>query len=958
MSSGPSDFSLTPGESGEPSEPHDADTAIMLADAEPSDIRALEHLKTGLALAPDDDETQYRIRMRIMERAGRLRVLDTVLEHFDWCVEKNHTDPQNFPTQIDECDLLTYYSWIPLLMMDETRIPRERILVALDAMEQRWLSEELGLGAVLEERFMEAFSSGRPELAEEYLNPLSAKFNDDPPCDVCLDAERVDFLLEQGEEAQALDLFDQMVEAEVNCDREPEAVMAKVLLPLIGAGRPEDAAKAHWLGYQLVLDDPSMLPTIARHIEFCVLTGNFGRARVLLDRHLVDLGTNTSSAFQFESLLPLAVSMEVLSNQEDTVGDIILDPYVWKDLLGLRRSPTLGSLARAAWKRARELAAEFDRRNGTGRYMRLVNKASGRLLDRFPHRLGTVEDQDLPRMAPPKAPDTVDGWLQEISWAATSADGPRRATAVAGALALDPTAKQRLTLYSMVAAAAAEESDMATLERAVRARTEAYRELGQDECAAIEEQYGTTLAGPMDVEQATQMAEVLKEVASDEAGARITADLARYALRSGDQEEACQFYLAAADLAQRIGDDEQVRADLVGASWAVPLDAEDGQLQSRLLENVEEFGPWGAQAYDVAYLRTVEQLALKQDPEAALIAARRARDLALENRAIQPLRQICNFESDLLSKLDRNREAAWVMHIYNAAAESGPNEDDVMAQVEEAKYLYKADLDHAALERLGLTRLSMSHRVDHSPAEWAALERWNGEVAMGLGFIGTAVESFERAVQRGEAAIDEAPELEDAQQAAFLGCSAARTIVYLAQKTDHPDDVHNFAERALDLAEKLHDEDPGLLAMTRAQVGRALAQIGDENGLNLLVLAEQEGRADGEAQFAAEALDARARALVDLGRREEALPLFLTAADQLQDVGDEVNAALAEYAAGTLLSQDDRDEEALSILSTALERVRSRDEQPQVRSTIGNKVVELLEAAGRTQEADELRGLL
>jgi tetratricopeptide (TPR) repeat protein len=146
--------------------------------------------------------------------------------------------------------------------------------------------------------------------------------------------------------------------------------------------------------------------------------------------------------------------------------------------------------------------------------------------------------------------------------------------------------------------------------------------------------------------------------------------------------------------------------------------------------------------------------------------------------------------------------------------------------------------------------------------------------------------------------------------------------------------------------------------MTRAQVGRALAQIGDENGLHLLVLAEQEGRADGEAQFAAEALDARARALVDLGRREEALPLFLTAADQLQDVGDEVNAALAEYAAGTLLSQDDRDEEALSILTTALERVRIRDEQPQVRSTIGTKVVELLEAAGRTQEADELRGLL
>lgn len=957
MSSGPGDFNVLNGDSADP---QDAETALMLADAQGDDALALEMLLKGLDLVGDDDVLEYRVRMRIVARAGEVGHVEQAVEHFDWCVHHNDLDPARFPAQIDDEDLLQFYTWIPAILMELADIPRERVLESLDAMEQRWLREGMGLSMVLEERFVEAFRSGRPDEAQEYLEAIAGEPDDAAPCETCLQAEQVEFLLDVGEEAEALEAFDDLIESEESCDREPEVVMGRVLLPLMRAGRPDDAVKAHWLGYQLVRHNDRMLPTIAQHLEFCAATGNTGRAVALLERHLPDLFADFTDAFQFHSLLCIGVACEALSVQQAGSITVNVDRNVTTELLGMDAdvTPTVASLGAAARALALAHAKQFDRRNGTDRYTRLVREANGRVLRSYPQPLGTVESMDLPDVSESVEPTDVDGWLQEVAWAGTSSDQARRNRAVTAALALEPTPAQRLKLYSMVASAAYADADPATLEHAVKERVAAYRELGLEDAADVEAEHGVMLSGVLDNEQAVLVSNLLKEVeSSDETSARLLEDVALHLLHAGDQDESYKLYLAAADAAQRTNDLDMVRTCLVGACWAVPLDAEDGQVQARLLDSIEEMGPWANQAYDVGYLRAVDQLAVQNDPEAALATATRARDLALKHRAAQPLLQISRFISEVQSQLDRDRSAAQTMHVYVRSATRMGVEPDIMARVEEGKFLANAGLNYAALEALDETRRVMEQRVDHSPAEWASLERWNGNVAMALGFIGTAVECYDRAVQDGEKAIAEAPEVEDAQQAAFLGCQSARSIVTLAEQTGHPEDVRNFGERALSLAELIHDHERGLLAVTRAQVGRAWVRLGDETGLQLLLEAEQEARADGEDWFAAEALDSRGRALLELDNSEEAIPLLLSAADQFNDQGDQLNAALSEYAAGATLKDQGRAQEALSILVVALDRIKDL-ERTNARSTIAGLVVELLDEAGRSAEADDLRGLV
>jgi tetratricopeptide (TPR) repeat protein len=956
MTSGPGSFDA---DHGQALDVRDGLSALTLAATLNDDRRALDVLRQGLAVVGDDDQVEYRLRMQAVRRAGEVGDLDEMLSHFDWCVHHNDLDPVRFPAQSDDEDLLGFHAWIPELLMQRADVSLEKVLHALDVMEQRWLREGLGLGAVLEQRATEAYRSGRPEAAEEYLAAIPSESDDDGPCQVCLRAERVEFLLDQGREQEALDAFDELIEAETSCDREPEAVMGRVLLPLLRAGRTEDAVKAHWMGYQLVRYDAGLLATIARHLEFCAVTENTGRALVLLQRHLPDLrALNVFSAARFHALVSIASACESLALRVGADRTLTLDPAVAEEAIGLDGDRiTVGSVAEAAWAGARTLARAFDERNGTDRCARLVRDARARVLDTYPCDVGTVEDVSLPHPGAAAHPQDVDGWLAEMAWAGTSGDEERRKNAARAALALEPTPRERLKLYSIVASAAFAESEPDVLEHAVAARVAAYRELGMEESARLEEEHGVMLAGVLDEQQAALAGDLLSHADSDEVGARLSSDVALYLLHAGRQAEACKLYLAAADLAQRAEDTDLVRACLVGACWAVPLDADDGLMQGRLLESIEELGPWANQVYDVGYLRAVDQLAVVQDADAALATATAARDLALHHRASQPLLQISRFIADLLSQLGRQREAAQVMYVYAQAMEEMGEDADVMARVDQAKFLSHADLDYAALEVLDATRRDMESRLDHSPGQWASLERWNGQVALALGFLGTAVECYDRAVQDGERAMAEAPEVEDAQQAAFLGCQSARSIVSLAEQTDHPEDVRNFGERALALAESIHDHERGLLAVTRAQMGGAWVRLGDESGLQLLIQAEQAAKADGETWFAAETMDARGRALLELSRPDEAVPLLLSAADLFSDEGDQINAAMAEYAAGATLKDQGRSAEALSVLSSSLERIRDL-ETTEARATVAGLVVELLDAAGRSDEADGLRGLL
>lgn len=674
----------------------------------------------------------------------------------------------------------------------------------------------------------------------------------------------------------------------------------------------------------------------------------------MLERHIGTLAHDELNINgHFATLLSVAVAADIIAGAGH--GDLEVrgsaEPRL-ASVLGPHEGPyTVAQLAQAAWSAAAPIAVAFDARNGTDRYARRITEARSHVLESYPLALSEQQIVRHERAAEPVAGD-VDGWTDVAVWAAVSGDEPRAEAAVQKALAAQPTPRQRLALWSIRAALLEAEER----ERAISERVAAYHELGLSAEAAFEREYGSLVAGVIGDEGAAQLTALLSQLETAELRGRVHTELGLHQLAAGEAQEAMTQFLQGAEEADRAGDAETFRRALIGACWAVPLEEEDGALQTRLLDMAEAAGPRANQQYDVAYLRSVEAAALRDDQDLAAQLSLAAADLAVAHRATGPLNQITRFRTELLTGMERHLEAAAAQRVYNQTLRELGQPADVGMMVGEGRSLVRAGEMQDALEVLADAGREMEENEVTTPGQWAVQDRWYGEAAEGCEFYGTAFEAWERAVERGEEAWAEAPELEDAQLAALEACMSARSLVALAQRAEEEDDVRGFGERALFLARELAELEPGLLPVTLQQMGRAYAGVGDEAALELLQEAEDLARAEGADWFAADVLDSRGRSLLDLGRPDAAMPVLLRAADEYASQGDQGNAALGEYSVARVLEAQERGEEALAVFSNALERVR--EEPGQVRSGVAGAYGDRLEAEGRLAEAEEVRRLI
>lgn len=902
-----------------------------------------------------EQELEYRARLRLISAAEMMGDTDAVLSNFAWCVARNDEDPARFPTEVDDQDLLWFYKWIPATLAAHPTFSRAEVIAALDNMERRYGRDGVGRHGVIQARFSEALRSGHLDEAESLRLELLLTDRDDySHCEACARAELVDYALERGQPEDALRAFDEIMEQGLTCGEEPEAVMATMLLPLLRAERFEDAVRAHRMGYRLAKDNPALMPSIALHIEFCALTGNHARALSLLERHITWLGHDELDVnAHFSTLLCVAVACESIAAAGH--GDLDVRGSAERSLagvLGAHEGPyTVAELGAAAWAAAEPIAVAFDARNGTDRYARRQREARGHLLESYELPLSEQQIERHERASEP-ADDDVDGWIDAATWAAVADDMEHVSPLLRRALAGDPTPRQRLVLWGLMASCTqGEERDAAVAER-----VQAFEDLGLGDEAAFEREHGALISGTIGEEGAELLTELLPTLTSDELIGRVHTELGLHHLSTGDTSEAMGHFLQGAEAADRAGDEDTFRRSVIGACWAVPLEEEDGALQSRLLDMAEAAGPRANQAYDVGYLRSVEAVAVHEDRELAARLSRDAADLAASHRAVGPLSQITRFRAELLNALGRHAEAAAAQRLLNQTLRELGMPLDLQMLVGEGRSLVRAGEMQDALEVLSDAGRGLEEDDETTPGQWALQDRWYGEAAEGCEFYGTAFDAWVRALEHGEEALEEAPELRDAQLAGLEGCMSARNLVHLASEADEDDDVREYGVRAVSLARALVETEHGLLPVTLQQVGRALAKIGEAEGLTLLEEAEGIARQEGAEWFAADVLDARGRALLDFDRADEGLPLLLRAADEYAAQGDGENAAMGEYTAARVLAHQGRTDEALVVFGTALERVR---ETPgQIRSGIAGAYGDLLEAQERHAEAEEVRGLI
>ncbi|MBT0772494.1 hypothetical protein KIH74_26345 [Kineosporia sp. J2-2] len=331
----------------------------------------------GLAEQHGLDQLAYAARLRLLPSAHHTGDTDAQLSAFAWCVSRNDADPVRYPTRIGEYDLLWFHKHVVGALLGNPMFSTADVDAAIDAMQQRYLREGVGLSGVRQARFQAAVRQGRHDAARELLAELRRTPRDRySHCETCGRAEEAEFHYLTGDDAAGLRLADEILDQELTCGDEPENTMAQALLPLLRAGRADEARQLHLHGYRMARGNPDNLRMIAQHLRFCAVTGNEARGLEILERHLPWIthdGLNARAHLDALSAAGVVLAAADRAGAGDQVVRAASDPALARLLGGPDRTDrtwTVRGLTAAVRVAAGRLATAFDLRDGNDRHHR------------------------------------------------------------------------------------------------------------------------------------------------------------------------------------------------------------------------------------------------------------------------------------------------------------------------------------------------------------------------------------------------------------------------------------------------------------------------------------------------------------------------------------------------------------------------------------------------------------
>ncbi|MFF8997026.1 tetratricopeptide repeat protein [Streptomyces achromogenes] len=292
------------------------------------------------------------------------------------------------------------FKWMSAGMLDQPHVPLASVEKWLGEMERRYRLAGHSERAVRGAEFSVAAHIGDiPRARRAYAAWLAADPDRMADCTACELHTQGVWQVRCGRDAEALRLWRPVLEGEFACAHEPHSVLASSLAPLLRLGRLDEARAHHLRGFRLVRPMESMRGAYADHVEFCALTGNEARGLELLagrPAYFTD-GGHPRSRLDFLAVVTL-----------------LMDRLTERGLGGQRvpgpagRSWTARDLGAHARVEATELAARFDRRNGTFAVGDRVRARMDQrpLVDRLPLGVRAVRP-DVAPAAPAPAPEAA-----------------------------------------------------------------------------------------------------------------------------------------------------------------------------------------------------------------------------------------------------------------------------------------------------------------------------------------------------------------------------------------------------------------------------------------------------------------------------------------------------------------------------------------------------------------------
>ncbi|MFC7721326.1 hypothetical protein [Nonomuraea recticatena] len=373
-------------------------------------------LEQALKAAAHDRELAFEVRLELTEAYQYGAEPAKSFATFSRSVAEYDADPGRW-SDWHTYSLLWQFKWIASDMRRFPEIPLQRAYDALEEMERRYTQAGYGSHAIHTQRTYVAEHIGDRAAADEWFHRWQTTPRDDmSDCEGCDPSGKVWHLAWMGRDEEAIELAAPVVAGHLTCHVQPQGILSNLLLPYVRTGRLEAAAAAHLRAYRLVQGDANYVDDFGDHMEFCALTGNETRGLEILQRELplLDRSPTPSDRMHFAGCAALLLRrLEDLGHGGLTVrrdgSDVPLD----------RLRAELES-------DARDLAARFDARNGTGEQTRRLEArlAAEPLVEHLPltphaRRVAIPVTQPV-APPPPPAPPSCSTWPRRPGGAATS----------------------------------------------------------------------------------------------------------------------------------------------------------------------------------------------------------------------------------------------------------------------------------------------------------------------------------------------------------------------------------------------------------------------------------------------------------------------------------------------------------------------------------------------------------
>jgi tetratricopeptide (TPR) repeat protein len=262
--------------------------------------------------------------------------------------------PEDF-SEWEEHQFYWRFKWVTTALIQVPEVPLAAIERWTDEMRDRYRRAGHGMQPVYAMRHRIARHTG---VAGQTAYDLWAtrQRTDLSDCEACETRHRALHHVAAGDDARALKEWEPVLSGGQTCMEEPYVSMSCVLLPLLRAGRLDEARSHHLVGYRFARGKPDMADTLGLHLEFCALSRNEGRGLEVLaeNRAMFDMAGSPLDRLNW------LTGVEILLSRLDVQGHgelAVAGPP--------GRNWTVGTLLAATRDEAARLAAAFDARNGT-----------------------------------------------------------------------------------------------------------------------------------------------------------------------------------------------------------------------------------------------------------------------------------------------------------------------------------------------------------------------------------------------------------------------------------------------------------------------------------------------------------------------------------------------------------------------------------------------------------------